>query len=72
MDTIVFFYGIDEIRIGDSLIKPSSYPFYYIKTKNKVLYKGVYVYIDDNSLEDKRFPQEWKEKCKTEWKDACK
>jgi hypothetical protein len=71
-DTLVLL-GIENnklINIGDSILKHKNSPFFYILGKNKNPQKLKYTLISKTILNDKDFPKEWKDSCKTVWKDV--
>ncbi|WP_378106720.1 hypothetical protein [Chryseobacterium sp. sg2396] len=70
-DTLIFLgENIDSVNIGDSIIKHKNSPYFYILEKNKNLKKLKYTLISQEILNDENFPQEWKDSCKTVWKNV--
>ncbi|GAA5084193.1 hypothetical protein GCM10023210_03750 [Chryseobacterium ginsengisoli] len=58
------------INIGDSIIKNKNSPFFFILEKGKNPKKLKYTLISKTIFIDKNFPKEWKDSCKTVWKDV--
>ncbi|MCQ4142523.1 hypothetical protein [Chryseobacterium sp. EO14] len=71
-DTLVLL-GIENnklVDIGDSILKHKNSPFFYILQKGKNPKKLKFVSISKSILNDKTFPKEWKDSCKTVWKSV--
>ncbi|GAA5084203.1 hypothetical protein GCM10023210_03780 [Chryseobacterium ginsengisoli] len=70
-DTLIFLgENIDSVNIGDNIIKHKNSPFLYILKKGDKIKKLKYVLIPKSIFNDENFPKEWKDSCKTVWKDV--
>lgn len=70
-DTLVFLgENIDNVKIGDSIVKNKNSPFIYVLKDGKQTLKLNYVLIPKSLLNEKDFPKAWKDSCKNSWRSA--
>ena len=70
-DTIIFIgENINNVQVGDSILKQKNSPYFYIENKNNITRKYIYVKVLKKDLNDKDFPLLLKNKFENEWKDC--
>ncbi|MDR6528254.1 hypothetical protein J2787_003673 [Chryseobacterium rhizosphaerae] len=70
-DTLIFLgESVDRVNVGDIILKEKNSPFFYIKEEGAKRKKLTYVLIPKSILNDEDFPKQWKDSCKTSWKEV--
>jgi len=70
-DTLIFLgESVDSVDLGDIILKEKNSPFFYVKRQGSKRKKLKYVSIPKSILNDEDFPKEWKDSCKTNWKNV--
>lgn len=70
-DTLILLgESVDRVNVGDIILKEKNSPFFYIKEEGAKRKKFTYVLIPKSILNDEDFPKQWKDSCKTSWKEV--
>ncbi|KFF25305.1 hypothetical protein IW16_14935 [Chryseobacterium vrystaatense] len=69
-DTLIFLgERIDSVDINENIMKYRNSPFFYISSHVGKPKKLRYVSIPKSILEDKSFPEAWKDSCRNGWRN---
>lgn len=70
-DTLIFIGEYTEsVNIGDRIIKLKNSPFFYAVSNGKNSRKYIFEQIPESLFNDDKFPQPWKDSCKSNWKEV--